>query len=236
MNNKTIKKYIYLLYKLVIKIKNHYSKFSRKSYSQFGEDLVLSTFVNTTKRGFYLDIGAYHPFKFSNTYFYYKKGWSGINIDAKPGSMAIFKKKRNRDINLEIGIFDDEKELNFYVFKESAYNTFSKDLADSYTNQGLQYDKTVIVKTRRIENVLDQYLPDNKKIDFMSVDVEGLELIVLESNNWDKYHPSYILVEMHNVNIDNVQKSEIFRFLVKKNYKLVSVVFITLIFKYESRV
>lgn len=55
------------------------------------------------KIGFYVDVGAHHPMRFSNTYFFYRMGWSGINIDAMPGSMKEFKKYRRRDINLELG-------------------------------------------------------------------------------------------------------------------------------------
>lgn len=142
----------------LINIKKNFNNFSRKSYSQFGEDLVLATFVNK-KDGFYIDVGAYHPFKFSNTYYYYKKGWSGINIDAKPGSMGIFNKKRKKDINIEVGISKNEENLDFYIFKESAYNTLSEKLANSYINQGIDFDKKVTIKTTKLSSVLDKYLP-----------------------------------------------------------------------------
>ncbi len=210
-------------------------EFSRKSYSQFGEDLVLSSFIKTKEKGFYVDVGAYHPKKFSNTYFYYTKGWCGINIDAKPGSMELFKDKRKRDINLEIGVSKKERETNFYIFKESAYNTFSKNLADRYINQGILLHKKISVETMRLENILDKYLPAYQEISFMSVDAEGLDLEVLESNNWTKYKPKYILCESHDVNITNVQETDIYKFLVSKEYKLISIVYLSLIFEYEPK-
>lgn len=234
MNNmkQFIKKFP-LIYKILVNIKKGSVGFYRKSYSQFGEDIVLSTFfdMDKIKNGFYVDVGAYQPKKFSNTYFYYKKGWSGINIDAKPGSMELFRKQRPRDINLEIGISKEEKKLDFYIFKESAYNTFSKELADSCIKKGILFDKKAEVNTLRIESVLDKYLSKNKKIDFISIDVEGLDFEVLESNNWDKYKPRYILAEMHNFDIENIKESFIYKFLVDKGYKLVSVSYITLIFQ-----
>ncbi|MFA6797554.1 MAG: FkbM family methyltransferase [Candidatus Paceibacterota bacterium] len=219
----------------LINIKKNFNNFSRKSYSQFGEDLVLATFVNK-KDGFYIDVGAYHPFKFSNTYYYYKKGWSGINIDAKPGSMGIFNKKRKKDINIEVGISKNEENLDFYIFKESAYNTLSEKLANSYINQGIDFDKKVTIKTTKLSSVLDKYLPQDKKIDFISIDAEGFDMEVLESNDWNKYKPNYIVIEMHNANIEEIKESNIYKFLISKKYKLISIVYITLIFKHESSI
>jgi FkbM family methyltransferase len=219
---------------VLIKVKLLFYGFSRKSYSQFGEDLVLATFLDvySKKNGFYVDIGAYQPKKFSNTFFYYKKGWHGINIDAKPGSMKPFIKKRKRDINLEVGISVEEKEIEFNIFEESAFNTFSRELAESSMLEGIRLKEKVLVTTARLESVLDKYVAVNQRIDFMSVDVEGFDLEVLKSNNWDKYKPEYILAEMHNVDIVNIENSLIYQYLANKGYKLVSVVYVTLIFKY----
>ncbi len=74
------------------------------SYSQNGEDRILARIYERQRYGFYVDIGAHHPFRFSNTYLLYKRGWNGINIDAMPKSMELFNKYRNRDINIECGV------------------------------------------------------------------------------------------------------------------------------------
>jgi len=226
------------MYRFFANIKNNLFWYPKKSYSLCGEDIILSYFIidiDKVKNGFYIDIGACSPVKISNTYYFYKKGWQGINIDAKPGSMTSFNRKRRRDINLEIGISKNEGNLDFYTYEVPFYNTFSKDLAYSRKNNGLSFEKIETVKTKRLENVLDQYLPKNKKIDFMSIDVEGLDLEVLESNNWDKYKPNYILIETQDKNLENVKDSIIYKFLTNKNYKLISIADITLIFKYEVK-
>ena len=75
------------------------------SYSIEGEDRIVRTLLwRKHDKGFYVDVGAHHPFRFSNTYLFYTQGWSGINIDATPGSMKAFNKYRPRDINLEVGV------------------------------------------------------------------------------------------------------------------------------------
>ncbi|MFM5955986.1 MAG: FkbM family methyltransferase, partial [Dolichospermum sp.] len=76
-----------------------------------------------------MDIGAHHPQRFSNTYYFYLKGWSGINIDAMPGSMKIFDDLRPLDINLEIPISDKSEILTYYEFDEPALNSFSLPLS-----------------------------------------------------------------------------------------------------------
>jgi FkbM family methyltransferase len=232
---KKIIKKLPFLYKRLLKIKQNCFDVARKSYSQFGEDLVLSTFCKPNKKnkGFYVDVGAYHPKRFSNTYFYYKRGWRGINIDAKPGSMDIFKKKRKRDINIETGVSSVTGTLDFFIFKEPAYNTFSKERADKLISSGIDFDRKEEVGLERLEDLLDNNIPKGICIDFLSIDVEGLDLDVLKSNNWSKYKPKFILVEMGDFNIETIKDSEIYKYLISKGYKLLSVVYITLIFGYE---
>src|SRR5690554_7725497 len=104
---------------------------SHRSYSQEGEDMVLRGFYEDKKnyRGFYIDIGAHHPFRFSNTMYFYKKGWKGINIEADPKALKLFNGFRKRDINLNIGISGIKQLLTSYSFNESALNGFSKEIS-----------------------------------------------------------------------------------------------------------
>lgn len=74
------------------------------SYSQNGEDILLEAIFYKQQKGFYVDVGAHHPIKYSNTFLLYKRGWRGINIDAMPGSMKTFAKYRKGDINIECGV------------------------------------------------------------------------------------------------------------------------------------
>jgi FkbM family methyltransferase len=211
-----------------VSIKNRIFKFSKKSYSQFGEDLVLdSVMQNKTNTGFYVDVGAYHPHKFSNTYFFYKKGWVGLNIDARPDSMTLFKKLRKRDINIEKGVSDKKDTLKYYMYKEPAYNTFSINRYRELKNKETIPMEIKSVAVDTLENILQENLSLNQKIDFMSIDVEGHTVEVLKSNNWEKYKPEYLLVEIH----DNVKEGSINEYLIEKGYEIVSIVNITSIYK-----
>jgi FkbM family methyltransferase len=145
--------------------------------------------------GFFVDVGAHHPVRFSNTYLFYQRGWNGINIDAQPGSMTAFRKCRARDINLEFGIDLAAGTLPYYQFNEPALNTFDEVEARLKDKSPYRMVGQVVVPVRRLADVLDQYLPKGMAIDFISVDVEGKDLNVLQSNDWSRYRPRFVLAE-----------------------------------------
>jgi hypothetical protein len=207
-------------------------KFKKTSYSQEGEDMILSNCFQGKKNGFYVDIGALHPFRFSNTQTFYKKGWHGINIDATPGSMNLFKKFRKRDINLEIGVGEKESEMSYYLFDEPALNTFSKERSDfliKNTNHNLILKKKI--KILPLNKILDKHLKKNQKIDFMTIDVEGMDIVILKTNNWKKYSPKYLLVELLNLPIEDIIKSDEYAFIKSKGYTLIAKTERTMIFE-----
>jgi len=202
------------------------------SYSQEGEDLIIKTYFegNPKYKGFYVDIGAYHPIRFSNTYLLYKKGWKGINIDPTPDSMKIFKLLRKRDINLEFGVGSEKKEMNFYCFNEPALNSFSEKLAKERDGlKNYKIIKTVKVPVFTLEEVLNQYLPDQQSIDLLNIDVEGLDFEVLQSNNWHKFRPKLIVIE-EKIDIGNLSQSKIVTYLKGNGYCLSAKTFRTLFF------
>jgi len=162
--------------------------YSMKSYSQEGEDMILRRIFEGQKDGFYVDVGAHHPKRFSNTYYFYKLGWCGINIDAMPGSMVAFNKSRPRDINLEVPISSNKQILSFFVFNEPALNSFSADLSKEreYLENDYRIVSKIKLETDTLENVLDAYMSPTVTIDFMSIDVEGFDFDVMQSNNWNK--------------------------------------------------
>jgi FkbM family methyltransferase len=192
-------------------------KYLAISFSQEGEDKILEDYFLNQQSGFYVEVGAHHPQRFSNSYLFYLKGWRGINIDAMPGSMIEFNKVRPLDTNLEIGVSDKPGIIPFYVFNEKALNTFDEGVAkDRQEKEDIHLDKVIEVAVERLENVLEKYLPSNTIIDFLSIDVEGHDLEVLKSNNWDIYRPKVILIE------DNVEEeqgySRIRQYIESKGY------------------
>lgn len=203
------------------------------SFSQDGEDIVISELFKDKIQGFYIDVGAHHPQRFSNTYYFYLKGWKGINIDAMPGSMKIFDRLRPNDINLEIPISDKSEVLTYYEFDEPALNSFSLPLSQERNARGkYKIVAETQLKTQTLAEVLDKHLPSEQTIDFLTIDVEGLDYQVMSSNNWDKYKPKVVLVEDLEVSsLKNINTSKVCFFLQQKGYILVAKTLRTLIFK-----
>jgi FkbM family methyltransferase len=206
--------------------------FGRTSFSQEGEDMILSRIFEDRETGFYVDIGAHHPQRFSNTMLFYQKGWRGINIDALPGSMEAFQKERPEDINLEIAISDKVEELRFYIFNDTALSTFSRTLAEEYKYKD-EYSVAgeILLKTRRLEDIFIKHLPPGQRIDFMSVDVEGLEMNVLKSNNWKVFKPQVVLTEVLEFDFNNFPDTELYYFMKNNGYSFFAKTRNTVIFK-----
>ena len=203
----------------------------RFSYAQEGEDLALDRLIAHKRDGFYVEVGCHHPFRFSNTYFFYKKGWSGVCIDPLPGTEKKFKKWRPRDQVVEVGVARNSGSMLYYMFNEPALNTFDKTLAeerDGYINYKI-IDK-VSVKIKTLESILDD-VNCSKEIDFFSIDVEGLDLEVLMSNNWSKYRPKMIIAESLTASLTEFESDPLVSYLLSLNYKAIiktgcSVIFI----------
>ncbi|MCW5896052.1 MAG: FkbM family methyltransferase [Bacteroidetes bacterium] len=208
-------------------------RFSKRSYAQEGEDLILRRYLNVERSGFYVDVGAHHPIKFSNTYLFYKIGWSGINIDAMPGAMEMFRKLRPRDINIEAAVGKTVRTLTYTMFDEPALNTFDPGLAQQRA-AGKSALRTVSLETRPLASILAEHLPGNQRIDFLSVDVEGLDLEALQSNDWERFRPTFVLVESSYVEaltVAEVQQTDIHDYLTGQGYELIAKSYFTTFYR-----
>ena len=199
-------------------------------YGQDGEDLILDRFLERQKTGFFIDVGAHHPIRFSNTYLFYLRGWRGINIDAQPGSMKLFNKYRARDINLECGVGLRTGRLPFYRFNEPALNTFDEREAKLKDRAPYKFVDQIEVSVRRLDDLLTEFLPVRQQIDFLTIDVEGKDLEVLESNDWSRFHPRFILAETLRTDMLGLSSCPVVHFLLDKEYRPVAKAYNTTFF------
>lgn len=191
-------------------INNVQEEYLNESYAQHGEDNILFGLLNYKTSGFFVDVGAFHPTRFSNTYKFYKMGWKGINIDPAPNTKKLFDEIRPNDINIELGISDKESELEYYMFEEPALNTFVKSTVENYKKI---YPNCKIVGTKKIKvttlkECLDKNLPANAEIDFMTIDCEGMDYEAIISNDWQKYKPKIVICEIQDCNIRQILDSK----------------------------
>lgn len=202
-------------------IRNHIGQlgWARLSWSQEGEDLILSRIFDNQKNGFYVEVGAHHPFRFSNTFLFYKNGWRGIAIDPLPGTKRLFTKHRPRDIAVEMGVGTREELLSYYMFSEPALNSFDKQYADEMLALG-RYKLLNVkkVQCKSLSAILDEYMPIGVEIDFMSIDAEARDLDVLTSNCWKKYRPRVIVAESINPLLHKISEDPVANFLKEVGY------------------
>ncbi len=218
------------------KLKNiFFNSHSNLSYSQEGEDMILERIFANNPIGFYVDVGAHHPQRFSNTYKFYLKGWSGINIEPNPDLYRLFVNNRKRDVNLNIGVSTKIGTLKYYMFDEPALNTFDYSTAQSRlknTSYNLLKEPEVLVSS--LENIFNSHIQPTTVINYMTIDVEGLDLEVLQSNDWNLYRPEWVLVEQLNMNnLENLD-FDIHYFMKSVRYILFAKTFNSLFYKRED--
>jgi len=197
--------------------------FPRKSYSMYGEDIIIDKFFKKKQNGFYIDIGCYHPIDGNNTYLLYKKGWNGINIDINQLSVDLFKIARKDDLNINTAISNTSKKVKLYYRKKiNMLNTIDRKFAKLNFKKGF---KIKTINSNSINSILEKTKYKNKKIDFLNLDIEGNELKALLSLNFKKYKPRLICIEIHNLKstkdtIDYYKHNPVYKFLKKKGYRL----------------
>lgn len=210
--------------------------FSRKYYGQLGEDVVLGHIFLKEKKGFYVDVGAYHPMHYSNTYLLHKKGWTGINIDPNPSSIFLFNIHRRKDVNLNYGVGEKEENRRYFIFNHQSCNTFSSDQKDLMLKKSfIKLIKETPIRCLPLQKILDKHA-SGKEIDFLNVDVEGMSMEILRSLDWNKARPRVICVE--DDDFDFLKKddfgSEVFSFLFQRSYVLYAKIGFSCIYKLQD--
>lgn len=201
-------------------------------FSQSGEDLFAWVYL-AKENGFFVDVGAHHPMEYSTTFSLYLRGWSGINIEPNPEPMDSFRQLRPGDLTINLGVSKESKVMDYYSFNLSAGNTFLPEIAENTLKNDLRVHSNQApqkIQTRPLRDILDEHYPQNRYFDLLSIDVEGMDLEVLESSNWKKYRPELVMVEDHNFDMENPQKSLTFQFMKRQGYSLISKLMFTLIF------
>lgn len=194
--------------------------------SSCGEELWLKDYFGEHcpkgYKGVYVDVGAFHPFYASNSRWAYDAGWRGVNIDANADSIKMFEKFRPEDKNINCGVSDETGELEFYIYNGLEMCTFDKDLFKDRLR--LREVRTVPVKT--LNEILEEhYIHD---IDFLDIDVEGLDEQIVLSFDWKKYKPRCVLVEILNKNsIEEILETNIHKKMKAEGYHLTNYAIMT---------
>ena len=196
----------------------------RVAYSHWGVDLIITKLLNSKNKGIYIDVGCHHPFLNNHSYLLYKSGWEGINIDIDYNSIDMFNFFRKSDVNIQTAVTDHKGEVDlFFYHNRAAKNTISKEFGSDAKEQKK-------INSDTLNNIIENSKFKNSKIDFVSIDVEGNEINVLNGFNLKKYKPKLILLEFilpnkkefYEKDINEITNSEIYKFLIKNEYKLIN--------------
>jgi FkbM family methyltransferase len=168
------------------------------SWSQAGEDISIHSAVSTScDIGFYLDIGAHDPNRFSVTRKLYDKGWHGLDIDGNGNFESKFREMRPRS-DFRTACVGSKGEYTFTIYKEGAISTTNPDWVRKFSSEGNVISEVVRVKGITLRELLD--LPEvPKKVDFVNIDVEGADEDALRSIEFETLpknrFPNWILLE-----------------------------------------
>ena len=208
-----------------------FKKINKNFYSQFGEDKILNELIpKNFTNGFYVDVGCFHPKKYSNTYMLFKRGWKGINIDMEKDKIATFNLARPNDYNF-LGAISNKIE-KVKIYRNQKFGVSSTINKNVIKNENIIDDD--YIQTTTLNIVLETSPFKGKKIDLLNIDTEGNDFKVIKSLNIDVYNPSIIIIETHLKKIDEIIKSDIYLFLIRHKYILKSWNVYSLIFIKES--
>jgi len=172
-------------------------KYHHQSFSQCGEDLIVKHIFDNMGilKPSYIDVGAHHPYYLSNTALFYTTGSRGINIEPDPILFAEFLTQRKEDVNLNIGVGDVEEVVDFYVIASPTLNTFSKEEADKYSNEGaFPITRIEKIAVRTLKNILNDFAKGVFP-QFLSIDAEGVDELIIKNIDYERNYPIVICVE-----------------------------------------
>ena len=206
---------------------------NNNSKSQIQQDIILDQQIFKEKsNGVFVEVGALDGFGASNTWFFeMERNWSGLLIEPNPVEFnkrnqhprpnSIFENCAISDVEMDINFLSIEGPCNVLSGIMEFYNTqhlerINREL-EMYSNHPEGHElysrkEQIPMKAVRLESLFNKH--NITKIDFISIDVEGAELQVLNSINFDKVDIGVFMIE------NNYGLEKETEFLSSKGYKL----------------
>lgn len=164
------------------------------TYAQNFEDVTLFRALGSVERGFYIDIGAFHPQQHSVTKAFYDRGWSGINVEPNPTRHAQIQDARPRDTNLRVAVSNIPGSTQLTIFENDALSTTSPETIETHASNH-QVVEVVDVTAVTLESLWEEHVPAGSEVHFLKLDMEGGEKDVIQNFDWSRYRPWIVVVE-----------------------------------------
>ncbi|MEK6282005.1 MAG: FkbM family methyltransferase [Acidobacteriota bacterium] len=156
--------------------------------------MIVDDILGNKKAGTYLDIGAYDPRRLSNSKRFYDLGWRG-NVEPSPARFERFPQERPEDINLNVGLSDSAGTLTYYDVVPNVFSTFSKERVKQLKAQSARINAEIEISVITMKDLFVEYL-NQATVDFCTIDAEGMDLAILKGNDWSRFRPRVICVEV----------------------------------------
>jgi FkbM family methyltransferase len=163
------------------------------SYAQNFEDVILRRALQDVTNGFYVDVGAWDPVRDSVTAWFYEIGWRGVNIEPNPEYFGPLAAARPEDVNLPVVVGAAKGRRDFTVLSGTGLSSGAAGAPAFLAGQGLGTPTSIKTSAMTLEAVFD--LAAGRTIDFLKVDVEGMENEVLGSAGFKGARPRVVVVE-----------------------------------------
>ena len=218
-----VKKIINKLVRLIQKPQLPFQLFENLSYSQSGEDIIIDYIFRLRKISLptFIDLGSNHPFSLNNTFLFYKRGSRGVNVDANANLIKLFDQYRPQDKNINLGVSDKAGQLDFYIISDPALSTFLEEEALMHQNYGRTIIAKIPVQMKSIDSIVYDYC-GGVYPDLVSIDVEGLDYLIIASMNLTRSKPKVICIETVEFTSNGTGKKrvDLIKAVVNKGYTL----------------
>lgn len=194
----------------------------RLSYSQFGEDIAASKLLRNIRSGFYVDVGAHHPLRHSNTAMLHMKGWQGVTVEPNRQGFRACRRFRPHAINVHAAIHNHAESVTLYKFRGGLSNTTMPDRADD-----MRASKKVVgeevVSALSLNRLFERHVPDGVHVNYLSVDIEGYDTEAILEFDLDRHQPDVVCIEIHRPDMMALGQDTAVRYMFDHGYQLYAI-------------
>ncbi len=167
-------------------------------HSQFGEDRLLARVFEGVDDGLCVEVGANDGVHDSNTLYFERLGWGCILVEPNPQLCAQIRRHRTgRLFECAVSSVCGSAVLNIAEGPGRAHGVSALGEAVSAGRRIASFgfeSRPIRVATRTLDDILEEANID-KPLNFVSIDVEGHELAVLQAFSLERWRPTILLIE-----------------------------------------
>lgn len=189
----------------------------RLSYSQFGEDISAQNALRNISHGFYVDVGAHHPLKLSNTALLHLRGWDGINVEPREDAIEEFEQHRPRALNLRAAVHNELDVVTLHKFRGGRIDTVLADRAEMLArNKDVAGEEKVPAMS--MNQLFERHVPAGVTVNYLTVDIEGYDEEAVLAFDLDRYRPDVVCVELHRYDVMALGENPVVRHFKDAGY------------------